>query len=181
MKKFLSLLLALLLVPAAALASGLDLSAMTDEELTALRDAVDRELAARSAVEQVNLDGVLIRMNRAEVGKLKAGGRALIIWLEITNTRDRDFSVFASLGVQAALDGTVLGELSLADVVTLPDGSRFTERDGRLATIAPGAVAVKIGLGYFLPKDAGTVVLDLRENFAPGSFAGSFVFTLPLQ
>lgn len=61
MKKLLSILFAVLLIPTAALASGLDLSAYTTEELKALRSEITAEIFEREyPVEQSFINDQLV-------------------------------------------------------------------------------------------------------------------------
>lgn len=105
MRKFLAILVAMLLLIPAAGTAETDLSAMTDEELVQLRDAINVELAARTPTEGAlatwELESCRIELTDIRVGTDDTLGSAIVLRFSFTNTGTEPayFSYFANVCV----------------------------------------------------------------------------------
>ena len=189
MKKVFCILLALLMLPAAALADP-DLAAMSTDDLEQLRFDIDRVLASRVGgdTEQVlEMEGVFFSLDYAAIGTANAFENsqfiqktAIVIFIRASNTTEEDFLVRSSFDAQATLDGVLLEPLKTAsDTVLLPDGSTFKPNLSASARIRPGAVKLQLGFGFFIPEDAaGTVSVDFTRNWISNGYGGFFDIAL---
>lgn len=178
MLKLFSVLTALLLIPSAALA-GPDLSAMTLDELTQLRLAVDREIASRSGADDltVTVDGVVFSFMLAEVGEARDGKPGLGVILLAGNPTDRSMTPLYDLGVTAVRGGVVLD-------TSWVKSEHFTSTSvsGSLnAVIRPGASGMQVCLGFILDGEGDVEITLFRKHIRAGEdpYCGTFFVSLP--
>ena len=109
MRKVISSLLVALLLPAVAL--GESLSATPTDELVALRDSINQEIASRvdtEAAQTISVDGVIFRLKLVEVGTARDDNRGLGIILLANNPTDASMTPLYDLGVTVTHGGKPL-------------------------------------------------------------------------
>ena len=175
MRKVLALLLALLLVPSAAL--GDDLAAMPTDDLLQLRRAVDQEIAARTGADDaqtVSVDGVIFRLLLVEVGQARDDMPGLGVVLLANNPSAASMTPLYDLGVTVTHGGRPLE----SSWVTSEHFTSSTVITSQSALIAPGAVDMQVFLGFVLAGEGGRVEITLsRKHTRVGDdpYCGTFV------
>ena len=185
MKKVFCVLLVLLALPVAALADA-DLSAMSTADLVKLRHAIDLEIASRVGVDTcqvLEMDGVFVTLDYAAIGTVNdyvngeiVSQKAVVCFVRLSNTTDKDFLVHSSFDIQATLDGILLEPLIAASqTVTFSDGKKFNPYLSEFATVRPGAAKMQLGFGFYLPDNvAGVVSVDFKRNWISSGYGGFF-------
>ena len=141
MRKAISSLLVALLLPAVAL--GESLSATPTDELVALRDSINQEIANRvdtESAQTISVDGVIFRLKLVEVGTARDDNRGLGIILLANNPTDASMTPLYDLGVTVTHGGKPL-DVSWVESEHFGSSSVSTSQS---AVIAPGAVDMQI-------------------------------------
>ncbi|MDO4837832.1 MAG: hypothetical protein Q4B32_05515 [Clostridia bacterium] len=161
MRKVLSSLLVALLLPVVAL--GEDLSAASTDELVALRNAINQEIASRvdaEAAQTIAVDGVIFRLKLVEVGTAREGNPGLGIILLANNPTDASMTPLYDLGVTVTQGGKPL-DTSWVNAEHFGSSSVSTSQS---AVIAPGAVDMQIFLGFILDGEGSQVEITLSRK-----------------
>lgn len=174
MRKVISSLLVALLLPAVAL--GESLSATPTDELVALRDSINQEIASRvdtEAAQTISVDGVIFRLKLVEVGTARDDNRGLGIILLANNPTDTSMTPLYDLGVTVTHGGKPL-DVSWVKSEHFGSSSVSTSQS---AVIAPGAVDMQIFLGFILDGEGTQVEITLlRKHTRAGEdpYCGTF-------
>lgn len=174
MRKVISSLLVALLLPAVAL--GESLSATPTDELVALRDSINQEIANRvdtESAQTISVDGVIFRLKLVEVGTARDDNRGLGIILLVNNPTDASMTPLYDLGMTVTHGGKPL-DVSWVESEHFGSSSVST---GQSAVIAPGAVDMQIFLGFILDGKGTQVEITLsRKHTRAGEdpYCGTF-------
>lgn len=179
MRKFIIVLLAFLLAFSAAAES--DVAAMATDDLVALRDAIDHELARRSktgdSAQVVDVDGILFSIDSVYVGTGNDDVPAVCILFSVSNTSDASKQLMYDIGCDILQDGTLLdGTAFRSDSYSGPSAI-----NSGTAVIAPGVVNMKIcSVGALSGQGENFSVILSRKHTHAGEdpYCGTLSFIL---
>lgn len=179
MRKLILILLAILFAFSAAAES--DLPAMTTDELITLRDAINHELALRSAEEAgaqvVDVDGILFTIDSVYLGTGNDDVPAICILFSVSNTSDTSKQLMYDIGCDILQDGMLLnGTAFYSDTYDGPSAM-----SSGTATIAPGIVNMKLcEVGAMSGDGTHFTVILSRKHLRAGEdgYCGTFEFDL---
>lgn len=178
MRKALSAILVALLIPISAL--GDDLSAVSTDELVALRNSINQEIASRidsEGAQTISVDGIIFRLKAVEISTARDNSRGLGIILLASNPTDASMTPLYDLGVTVTHGGKPL-ETSWVESEHFDSYSVSTSQS---AVIAPGAVDMQIFLGFILDGDGEQIEITLSRNHICAGvdpYCGTFSFDL---
>lgn len=166
MRKFLAILLAILFVisGSVAFAESVDLSAMTDEELRTLGEAIDAELANRQAAAAL-ASGVIAEGDVGEyhvailsVEKTTdyAGAPSVIVTYMFTNNSTNDATFLASIGNKVFHNGVQ------CETAIIMNGS--IDSTASMMSIRPGA-SIEVEQGYVLRDGTSPIEIEVSKLF----------------
>lgn len=178
MRKALSSILVALLVPVFAL--GEDLSAISTDELVALRNSINQEIASRvdsEGAQTISVDGIIFRLQTVEIGTARDDRRGLGIILLASNPTNASMTPLYDLGVTVTHGGKPLD----SSWVKSEHFDSYSVSTSQSAVIAPGAVDMQIFLGFVLDGDGDQIEITLsRKHTHAGDdpYCGTFSFDL---
>lgn len=165
MKKLLALLLAFILCGATtALASSIDLSAMTDEELLQLQSEIEAELSARAAFVP-KADGMLLAgalgdydIALTEIRRAVGSGNApcVILTFRFTNNSDTPQMFLMSIDQTVRQNGV----LCEAAIHTIPSVDSLKE----IIAVGSGET-IEVQTAYGLNDTESPIEIELKEMF----------------
>ena len=177
MRKLILILLALMLVGSALAES--DLAAMSTDELIALRNSIDDELAKREqhTDQIVDVDGLQFSIDSVYIGTGRDDAPAICILFSASNTSDKSFTPLFDIGCDIIQDGVVLQTTYFnSDIYTGPSVSASNN-----AVIAPGTQNMKICEAGLLTSDSEHFTVNLSKRHFPAGedpYCGTFDFNL---
>lgn len=178
LKKFLVCFLLLsLLATAAAAEAPADLSALSVDQLTQLRDAVSLELAARAPADDalgvwVTGSGV-VKLLEIRRGTLKDGGPGVALIFSWTNTAEAVDTFRAHQWVTLYHDGVE------QETTIMLDGA-LVGNDTWGAKVMPGRTLQRMQWFFSLTGTENTIDVEIEDRTGyPTKSAGILTFTLP--
>ena len=179
MRKLIIVLLAFLLAFSAAAES--DVAAMPTDDLVALRDAIDHELARRSktgdSAQVVDVDGILFSIDSVYVGTGRDNAPAVCILFSISNTTDHSAKLVNDIAIDIMQDGFLLNTTFFnSDSYNGPEVS-----SSDFAVIAPGITNMKLSTAGIMVNDSDSFIVTLSRRRASASvdpYCGTFSFKL---
>lgn len=173
MRKFLAILVAMLLLIPAAGTAETDLSAMTDEELVQLRDAANLELAARHPAEGPlatwEMEGCRIDLIAVERGVDRDNNPGFSLRFAFTNTGTETSTYIHYAQAYIYQDGV---ECEWAFVNGADSSTQFTR-------VQPGGTFDGVIYGFLPNSDSATIDIEITAASYPYQSAGTFTVKLP--
>ena len=179
MKKMISLLMVLMLfsLPLAAIADSIDLSSLTDEALTDLRESIDAELASRKPTPETPdalLEGDLrdyhVAVLSAELDKDYKGEDCLTVTFSWSHNVDDSKSFAFSFGTKLFQGG-----------IECKDAMMMGKGDSHYTTEIKAGPTIEVKHSYLLSSTTEPAELEISELF---NFTSSekltYVFDLPM-
>ena len=177
MRKIILVMLALLMaLPAVA---EQDLTGMSTDDLIALRDSIDDELARRDQVMEpiIDVDGLQLSIDSVYIGTGRDDAPAICILFNASNTSDKSFTPLFDIGCDIIQDGVVLETTYFdSNIYTGPSVSASNN-----AVIAPGTQNMKICEAGLLTSDSDHFTVNLSKKHTPAGedpYCGFFDFNL---
>ena len=181
MRKFISLLVAILLLSAVAIAET-DISSMTTDALVELRQNIDAELANRfaddSSVQTVTVDGLVFKLERALIGTDREDSPAIAIVFRVSNTTDGSKSMMDDISYNILQNGA---NLEATYTFKSEDYSGVSAYDAFFSNIKPGAVDMQLCITGLLNGDGNRIEVDLfnkHASYDEEPYCGTFVVDL---
>ena len=179
MRKFLLIMLTFLLATSAA--AETDLASMPTDDLVALRDSINHELALRSTQKSdaqiVDVDGILFSIDSVYTGTGNDQDNVVCIVFNVTNTTDASKQLIYDIDCDILQDGVPLeGNAFYSDTYSGP--SPF---DSLMATIAPGITNMKLAVCGTLVNDSDSFSIILANGHMKineDPYRGMFSFSL---
>ena len=173
MRKLIVMVLALMLSTAAI--AETDLSAMNVEELVALRDTINLELASRSQVEGVyaswDTTTAHVELHSMKRGSDKDGQPVISLIFSYTNTTDQTDNFRENHWVKVYQNGVECDRAIYMD-------DELLNTDNWSKGVQPGATLKDMAWFFVIPDDTDTIDVEIEDR--AGSFKSAGVFTVIL-
>lgn len=181
MRKSIILVLTTLFLFSAAIAES-DLSSMSADDLTQLRQSVDIELARRiqadESAQTIKVGDLTIKLHQVVYGMGRDDRHAVAAVLAVSNASEDTKSLITDVDYNITQNGTLLATSYInADGYTGP-----TAIDSMSAKIKPGAVDMQLAVVGLLEDDGGDRIeidfFDKKARYNEEPYCGTFVIDL---
>ena len=180
MHRFFIVMVVALLFSAVAIAEP-DLSSMSSDDLVALRQHIDTELANRiqadATAQTVTVDGLVFKLEQVLIGTGRDDAPAIAIVFRVSNTSDSSKSMTNDISYNILQDGANLE----STFFNSDEYQGISAVDTMFAKIKPGAVDMQLCVAGILNGDSGRIEVDLFRRQAPRDedpYCGTFVVDL---
>lgn len=174
MRKLIILVLALLL--STTTIAEADLSAMSTEELVALRDMINLELASRSQVEGAyaswDTTNAHIDLLDMKLGTTDDGLPGISLVFSYTNNSEETDTFRTNHWVRIYQNGVE------CDTTIYLDGE-LVKNDTWSKSVQPGATLKEMPWYFVIPEDTDTIDVEIVDRASSSKSAGVFTIVLP--